>query len=66
MFIEFRTKTEKETLLYRRQNGYSMPIYKNNVKMRILLIIEDCHYYQWWEKLFPSISATMTSEWLKK
>jgi hypothetical protein len=64
MFIEFRTKIEKETVPYRRQNVYSMPMYKNNVKMRILLIIGDCHYYQWWEKLFPSISATMTSEWL--
>jgi len=42
-----------------------MPIYKNKVKMIVLLIIEDFHYYQWWEKLFPSISATMTSEWLR-
>jgi hypothetical protein len=53
MFIEFRTKTEKETLPYRRQNSYSMPTYKNNVKMRILLITEDFCYYQWWEKLYP-------------
>jgi hypothetical protein len=64
MFIVLRTKTEKGTLPYRRQTGYSMPIYKDNVKMRILLIIEDFRYYQWWEKFFSSISATMTSEWL--
>jgi hypothetical protein len=32
--------------------------------MTVLLIIEDFRYYQWWEKLFPSISVTMTSDWL--
>jgi hypothetical protein len=64
MFIEFRKKTKKKTLPYRRQNSYSMSVYINNVKMRILLIIEDFRYYQWWEKLLPSILAIMKSEWL--
>lgn len=64
MFTDFKTKTEKETLPYRRENGYSVPIYKSKVKMRVLIIIEDFCYYQWWEKLFPSISATMTNDWL--